>query len=295
MVKVDLDSQQVAAGPALPTIADLVVADGYLWAGWPISIPSPGQQPSPAVVCQFELTTMTFVRRIAIPAGDSNFAMAPGPNGSLLVGYGTSLFTVAASDGVLHTITASLDGQAVSVSAAPQGDVAYVTMSGATEGVVQVVDEVNLLTGATVARNSSQDLSGVEPGQATAVTAGVWLSWRTGMAGETLFLRKADLSPAPIPTDPHPAQPQGAPGSLFSSMMGEDTTYTDGVLWVSAGDGQIGCVDPSTEQVRAEGTVPGPAFGILGESESKQLYVLYQSSSYIVLLLTIDPPAACFS
>jgi hypothetical protein len=294
LLKVNLDSERVTVGPDLPTIADLVVADGYLWAGWVIS--GAEGQPSPGIICQFDLTNVTLLRQITLTPEQTNWglAMAPGPDGtSVLVGYGRSLLTVASSGGAEHRITAGLDGLSAFVAASPQGDVAYVTTQGDAEGVTQVVDEVDLASGAVVSRNDSQALGGVGPGAVTAVDNGVWLSWRTGMAGATVFLRRANLSLAPSPVDPHPVNTQG-PGNLFSSIMGEGTTYADGVLWIVAGDGQLGCLDPSTGGVRAEVRLTQPEARLLGADSAGRLYVGYYASKSGLLLTLVAPPA-CFS
>ncbi|MGH9016468.1 MAG: hypothetical protein ACRDY1_01855 [Acidimicrobiales bacterium] len=293
LIRTPLGGSAPDEGPALPTEADLVVADGSLWAGWS-TVQSPS---SPALVCQFDLGTMTLVRAVTLPAeasGGNGVALAPGPGGNLLVGDGTALLEVGASDGAPRTVTDTLAGAVDSVSAAPQGDVAYVATRAQEVGETQVVQEVDLNTGVVVASNGSQALVGVAPGTVTAVDTGVWLSWRTGMAGATVFLARAGLAVAPVPSDPHPADSGGGPGNLYFSIMGENTVYGDGVLWIGSGDGQIGCVDPSTGAVRAETTLPTPVPTVLATNDAGQLVVVDGAGSQS-WLLAVQPPAACRS
>ena len=294
LVRFGLGSGPVVVGPALPAFPNLLVAEGYLWASWSTS--NANLQPAQVILCQFALGTMSLVRRIALPlqqSGEVGFAMAPGPDRTLLVGYDQSLLTVDPNDGAERNVTSALGGKAAFTTMAPARDVAYVTVWPTTPGVTQEVDEVNLSSGAVLARNASEALGGVGPGSVTAVDTGVWLSWRGGMAGSTVFLRKADLSIAPEPIDPHPVQTTG-PGSLFESIMGEGTLYADGVLWIAAGDGQIGCLDPSTGAVRAETTFPMPSVSLMGVGAGGQLYVYYQPLA-AGMVLTLDTPPTCFS
>ena len=292
LLKVDLGSRVVTVGPALPRPVSLVVANGYLWAGWATS--DVFNQPSPVILCQFNLTTMALVRTISLPTQSSPWGVAitPGVDENVIVGDDTGLVAIAASDGSEHVINADLGGQIASASVSPQGDVAYVTMHGQQPDQTQVVEEVDLRRGAIVARNGGPELNGASPGSITAVDDGAWLSWRGGMAGSTNFLRKADLSVLPSPTDPHPASPNG-PWNLFFSIMGEGTVYGDGVVWIRAGDGQVGCLDPSTGDVGGEFALPSPVGALLGVGNTGGLYLAYTSPPDGHLLLTLTPPSTC--
>ena len=293
LLKVDLSSRVVTVGPTLPKSVTLVVANGYLWAGWATS--DVLNQPSPAIVCQFDLTTMALMRTIALPTQSSpgGVAITPGVDGNVIVGDGAALVAITSSDGSEHVINDDLGGQVASTSVSPQGDVAYVTLYGQHPDQTQVVEEVDLRSGTVVARNGGPELNGVGPGSITAVDDGAWLSWRGGMAGSTHFLRKDDLSLLPSPTDPHPASRDG-PWDLFFAIMGEGTLYADSVVWIRAGDGQVGCLDPSTGEVRSEFALPNPPGALLGAGNAGGLYLAYQSATGGHLLLTVTPPAACF-
>lgn len=295
MLRIDLLSGAERAGPALPSGAtQLVVADGYLWAGWATSDNS--DQASPAILCQFDLATMALVRRINIPdlAPGASVVIAPGEGGEVMVGDGKTLMSIASSSGAWRVVASDLAGSVAFASVSPEADVVYVTMHPF-QGGTQEVDEIDLASGTVVARNTDLAIQGPGPGSVTAVDQGVWLSWRTGMFGSTALLAKFGLSLQPSPTDPSPVDKEG-PNDLFRSIMGGRTILADGVLWIAAGDGQVGCLDPATGAVRSEYAFPRAGDGLIGVGNTGTLYFDYQSgaSEPGSSLLAATPPGACF-
>jgi len=73
---------------------------------------------------------------------------------------------------------------------------------------------------------------------------GVWVSFRTGMAGPALELSSKDLSQIAPPNNPN------GPFGNFDQMMGVGSGVSDGTLWLTSVTG-LACADPSTSVIRA--------------------------------------------
>ena len=89
----------------------------------------------------------------------------------------------------------------------------------------------------------------VAGGALTAVPGGVWVSFRTGMAGETILLRQSDLAM----TGPSSAQ-LDAPfsDSVFDWMMSASMIYGRATLLLVNEDGVLACIDPQSAVVRVQ-------------------------------------------
>ncbi len=121
-------------------------------------------------------------------------------------------------------------------------------------------------------------------GTLTAAPGGVWVSFRTGMAGLTVLLRQRDLRAVRLPG-------AGTAHSLFSWQMWASTTYAAPWLYLVQIGRLAGCMNPATGHIRALGSVSGHVeidqlFGV-GPYGSE----LYAASPHGVI--AIRPPAAC--
>jgi hypothetical protein len=170
------------------------------------------------------------------------------------------------------------------VAQSPSGRFLYVATSDRSGGRSPVF-EYNAATGRRLAKNTrSVTAASVGGGTLTAAPGGVWVSFRTGLAGLTVLLRQRDLRGVKLPG-------AGTAHSLFSWQMGASTTYAPPSLFLVQTGRLAGCVNPATGHIRARGSVSGhgeidqlSGFGPAGAD-------LYAVSSHGVI--AIRPPAAC--
>jgi outer membrane protein assembly factor BamB len=129
----------------------------------------------------------------------------------------------------------------------------------------------------------------VAGGALTAVPGGVWISFRTGMMGETILLGQSDLAMVgPPSSDLGESQPDG----VFGWIMGASTIYGDGAVFVVNQNGVMACVDPDSGQIRAQEH--------LADAEGTDIQLLAVDATTGVVFATdgegldaITPPAAC--
>jgi len=118
----------------------------------------------------------------------------------------------------------------------------------------------------------------------TAAPGGVWVSFRTGMLGETILLSQQRLRMVKRPG-------VGKPGNLFGWVMFASTEFAGHSLYLAREDGIIGCLNPGTGFVRARGRVAGLAGTgqLLGAGpRGRALYGLAAAG-----VIAIAPSAAC--
>ncbi len=118
----------------------------------------------------------------------------------------------------------------------------------------------------------------------TAAPGGVWVSFRTGMLGETILLSQQRLRMVKLPG-------VGKPGNLFGWVMFASTEFAGHSLYLAREDAIIGCLNPGTGFVRARGRVAGLAGTgqLLGAGPRGR--VLYGLAAAGVIAIT--PSAAC--
>lgn len=115
------------------------------------------------------------------------------------------------------------------------------------------------------------------------------MSFRTGMSGETLFLRQSDLA---VVGPPSSLLEEAQPAGVFSWIMGASTIYGDGALFVVNQNGVMACVDPSRGVPRAQ-EHPADALG-----SYVQLLAVDPISGQVFAtdgngLQSITPPPSC--
>lgn len=148
-----------------------------------------------------------------------------------------------------------------------------------------VVFEYNARTLRLLASNSRRPLLfSVGGAYITAARGGVWVSFRTGMLGQTVLLRQHGLGFVSLPGS-------GTCGDLFAWVMTATTEFAGSSVFLAKEGGQIGCMNPGTAHIRARGSVPGlsETAELIGAPANGR--VLYGVSLRGVIAIT--PPSAC--
>jgi hypothetical protein len=271
--RVDLATHAVRRGPSFP-VGGLLPAAGYVWIY--------GRQFSPRgraklVLYQVSPSTLARVRSwLVAPGSAAGLTVTAGPGRSVWAGYqGTLLRLDATSGATAGTITLPAGRDVVSASVDPAGRYLYVAAWSGSNGWVS---EYAASTGHLLATTA---LSPAGPSALTAVPAGVWASFRTGMNGRTVLLRQRGLREVT------------PPASIFTWPMDATTVYGGGRLWLAGELGAVGCIAPGTGQVAGQGRVPLLGFTpwLLAVSASRRL--LYAQGG--AAIIAIAPPRACWS
>jgi hypothetical protein len=130
----------------------------------------------------------------------------------------------------------------------------------------------------------------VAGGAITAVPGGVWMSFRTGMLGETIFLRQSDLA---FVAPPSSALVDAQPDGVFRWPMSASTIYGNGALLVVNENGVLACADPLSGAVRVQEHLPAAQGGDV------ELLAVDAASGQVLVtdgngLEAITPPPACW-
>lgn len=211
-------------------------------------------------------------------------AVAPGGGGTEWVGFLRTVLRINARSGAIVSRIRLHSGLTVSdLSVDPAGRHLYVVANtSVSSSAVVEFDPASLRE---LASNSGGDLRfSVGGASATAVPGGVWISFRTGMLGETLLLSQRNLRMVKLP---------GAtkPRSLFHWVMFASTKYAGRSLYLARQDGIIACLNPRTGAVRSRGRLSQlvNAGQLLQPGRhGRPLYGLSPSA-----LIAISSPAAC--
>jgi hypothetical protein len=240
-------------------VGTLAVAAGYLWISCGRSVV--GEITGP-LLCQIDPTTLAVVREIQMPslqapavdAYPSPLSVVGGPDDTVWVGYGQMVVHIASGDGAILSSVPISSGTVASLSVDPAQRYLYVALSYPTisgHAVDAAVLEFDARSGRMLAGTSSDSpvTASVSGGVLTAVPGGVWISFRTGMLGETILLGQSDLAMVgPPSSDLEAAQPDG----VFRWIMGASTIYGDGALFIVNQNGVMACVDPGRGLIRAQ-------------------------------------------
>ncbi|HVC71193.1 MAG TPA: hypothetical protein VNC61_13135 [Acidimicrobiales bacterium] len=234
-----------------------------------------------ALVEQLDPTTLAVHSERRLPVTDTLHPSLYSPvltatvGGPLWVAAGEDIWALNPSTGVIET-EFDAGNQIGSMSTAPDGTLLY-TIGLTSDDGGSIVTEYDARTGRQLNRSDQQ--AAVGAGTVAATNGGVWVSYRTGMAGPALELSSKDLSKIAPPNNPN------GPFDTFDQIMGVGSGVSEGVLWLTSSN-EITCANPSTSVVRASesATVSDPvAIGGL-------LYALPPSGGVVV----ITPPKTCF-
>ncbi len=131
------------------------------------------------------------------------------------------------------------------LSESPAGEFVYVALDELSQHplakVSNMVDELDATTGRLLAHHGID--FGVGPAVLTPVPGGVWVAYRTGMAGSAVLFRSQGLEQAPYPVPVRPFAPVPQYGS--GQIMGYWAAYLGGDLWLQSYGG-VSCVVPGT-------------------------------------------------
>ncbi len=281
-----LVSGQVKTGPSFP-VRSVALASGSLWV-----FGARPAGPTAERMSLYRVSTRTLRIERTMTLGPSRgasglAALAPGTHGTIWVSFGRTVLHLAARTGdTLGTIRLPAGLVAGDIALSPSSRVLYVATSHRTGGGFAPVLEYGTASLHKLAMNSTSVTAvNVGGGMLTAAPGGVWVSFRTGMLGQTVLLRQQDLRSVKLPG-------AGSRHSLFTWAMGASTAYAAPSLYlVQSVSGVAGCVSPRTGHIRARGHVAGHHDGdeLLGTSQSGR--VLYAVATHGVL--AIRPPAAC--
>jgi len=294
--RIDIDRATTESGPSFSD-ATLAAAAGYLWISCGRSVAGDGVGP---LLCQVDPTTLAVVRQVALPPPDvpawgGAVVVVAGPEGTVWAGYGRALVHVAVADGALLSAETIASGTVASLSVDPAGRLLYVSLSYPTvsgRAVDASVLEFDARSGDALAATSADSAvtNSVSGGTLTAVPGGVWMSFRVGMSGETLFLRRSDLA---VVGPSSSALDQPLPDGVFTWMMDASTIYGAGALLLVNQDGVMACIDPDTGAIRVQEHVDGAAGSpvelLAVDGASRRVFATDGSG-----LEAITPPPACW-
>ena len=283
------------------SVGTLYLAAGYLWISCGRATVSDATGP---LLCQVDPDTLAVVRQIQLPSprlavptppGEYPLSITSGPGDTVWIGYGQTLVLVDAGRGAVLFSVPITSGTVASLSVDPTQRYLYVALSYPTisgKPVDAAVLEFGASSGRLLAGTSAQSAvtDSVAGGVLTAVGGGVWMSFRTGMLGETILLRQSDLAMVgPPSSDLEEAQPDG----VFRWIMAASTIYGNGALVVVNENGVMACADPLSGVVRAQVHLTD------AEGSYVQLLAVDGTSGQVFAndgggLEAITPPPACW-
>jgi hypothetical protein len=241
---------RVTRGRRFP-VSDISLAAGSLWISGGIVTSSSFQ----LALYQVSPDTLHVVRAWLLTprrtSGLENVPVAAGPAGSVWVGFSRTLWRLSPRTGAILARARIGSGLSITdVAVDPAGKHLYVAAAPSRGGAV--AREYDARTGRLLASASGEPLEfSISGASLTAVPAGAWASYRTGMLGQTVLLRQRNLHAVTVPGHPR----------LFSWAMSNTTAYGGGALWLAVFGGRIGCADPATGHVRSHATFKSLANG----------------------------------
>jgi hypothetical protein len=292
LFRTGLANGPVRKGPAFAE-AGIALASGYLWI-----FRAPGQPASssaPVVVREVSPRTLAVVRSVALPpaAPVSAVSVATGPGVSVWIGDARDAWLINAVTGmVVNKVTVPARFAVRDVAVDPAGRHLYISAFNAhPQGGPGAVFEYDARSGRRLTRAVHGPVTFALSGAAlTATPAGVWASYRTGMLGSTILLRRRGLVTV-LP--PGHDLPPGGHRSVYVWPMDATTVYGGGSFWVANEAGVMACASPRTGVVRArvrtrQGSLNGNDL-LAVDASAHLVYGLGQDG-----LIAISPPARCW-
>jgi hypothetical protein len=289
----DLRTGRVRRGESYP-VTGLALASGYLWVY--------GAAGGHALLDQASPETMATIRQVrvpGIPAVPGVAAVAAGPAGSVWVGGGRTLLRLSVRTGAVLARAVLPAGLTLS-DLATGGRNLYASATRLRPGG-GVVLEYSAAGGRLLAQTDRAPLTWALWGpELTPVPGGVWVSFRSGMNGQSALLTERSLSvvkepPADLSAADSPAT---GPGTIYDWAMGSISAYGGGTLWVATSSGVVACVNPATGTVRAQEVVPSdPAwsvFALAADPHARQVVAVISAPGYAGVV-SISAPGACWN
>jgi hypothetical protein len=191
---------KVRTGPSFP-VRSVALASGSIWVF--------GARPAGPTAERMRLyrvsaRTLRVERTMTLGPSRGAFglaALAPGTHGTIWVSFGRTVLHLAARTGAtIGTIRLPSGLLAGDILLSPSGRVLYVATSHRTGGGFSLVLEYGTASLRKLAMNTkSVTAVNVGGGMLTAAPGGVWVSFRTGMLGQTVLLRHQDLRSVKLP------------------------------------------------------------------------------------------------
>ncbi|HEX6858539.1 MAG TPA: hypothetical protein VF204_24855 [Streptosporangiaceae bacterium] len=246
--RISLASGAVQSGPRF-SVSGMRLASGFLWVYGPVYSGPHGtrvrlvlHQVSPSSLRLIRSWTLLPTRRL-VSLADVSVTAGPGPGRTVWVGFRRTLRLISASTGAVRRRARVPAGFSITDVAADEiGHRLYVAAAPRQGG--GAVFEYQSINGLLLASATGKPVGFAVAGAAlTAVPGGVWASFRTGMLGETVLLRRRELTAVPLHRP------------IFGWAMFASTVF-GGSLWLARQDGVIGCIGPQTGRVRSRATLP---------------------------------------
>jgi hypothetical protein len=276
-----LSSGRVTFGPRFP-VDSIGLGGGYAWV---YGAESGAHGATIFKLYQVNPSTLTVTRSRTLSSAQNTsgfMGFSPDGKGDIAVGFLRSVLIINARSGATVGRLAVRRGLEVS-DVSVQGRFLYVAANGPDGG--SVVFEYNARNLRQRASNGRRPLTfSVGGARLTAAPGGVWVSFRTGMLGQTVLLRQHGLRFVTLPGS-------GKPGDLFDWVMTATTEFAGASVFLAKEGGQIGCMNPGTGHIRARGSVPALASTAELVGAAKDGRVLYGWSLRGIIAIT--PPSAC--
>jgi hypothetical protein len=283
LTRTDLRNGTVKKGP-LFKLATIAYASGRLWVS--------GTSHQDATAVQVDAMTLRATRSYrlgrALPALPRTI-VSPGPAQSVWLGSNGRLIRVNLKSGHVLARAVVPPGYVVSgASTDPRLRYLYVSfakkMSGGIAGAAVV--EYAAASGRELARNVKDVSYSVAGAGLTASADGVWASFRTGMLGATIHLRRDGLTLAPPPA----RHTQVA--HLLDWPMAASTLYSARSLWIANAAVFVGCINGTTGRVGATERLSAPqTIELLAIDPARERLIGIDEALRVV---EITPPAACW-
>jgi hypothetical protein len=278
--RTDLATGSVRPGQRFP-VSGLSLAAGYLWVFGNV----PSQSTSfRLVLYQVNPKTLAVIRfRLLAPrrtAVSDGVALTAGPGRTVWVGFERTLLRLDTGTGAtVGRITLPRGTILSDVRTDPARRRLYVAAQVLSPDVGMVL-EYGAVSGLLLASDETHPLPSVGGAALTAVPDGVWASFRTGMMGQTVLLRRTGLSSVPLS------------GGIYGWPMHATTVYGGGALWLANDNNAVGCIAPDTGVVRHQRTLA--ELGGTGEllavnAVSQMIYALGEQG-----VIAITPPRGCW-
>jgi hypothetical protein len=279
--RTDLATGSARTGPEFG-VSGLGLAAGYLW----ISGNVPPQSMSfHLVLYQVNPATLAVVRSWRLtPRRESAsdiVKVAAGRGHTIWVGFQRTVLQIDTGTGATIDKIRLPAGMFLSDVAESRAHIRlYVAAAGIKSGGADVF-EYAATGGRLLASTGHHPLPSAGGAELTAVPGGVWASFRTGMLGQTVLLRRGDLSGAPLS------------GGIYGWPMNATTLYGGGALWLINGNNAVGCIAPNTGVVRHQRTLA--QLGGNGEllAVNAVSHVIYALGTRGVIAIT--PPRGCWA
>jgi hypothetical protein len=280
----DLRTGRVRRGASY-RVSGLALAAGYLW------VYGQAKAGRPSVLDETSPRTLATIRSLSVPGNDEP-APAAGPGGSVWAGAGRTLLRVSVRTGAVLARAVLPPGlELTALAASPDATTLYAAAAQLNAGGA-VVLEYTAGTGRRVAQADGGALYWSAGGALlTALPAGVWVWFRTGMLGLSGLLSKRSLNVvAGLSTTLDAGEsPATGIGTIYDWAMGSSAAYAGGALWVTTNGGLVACVNPATGRVRKQERVTSQPVAVAPDPAVRQIVVVGDTG-----VVAITPPRDCW-